>query len=389
MIVAGGAYLETCLRPEWRRLFGSGLRAACAVSRLSPGTELYAYCFEDWADDIRHTAAAFGCIAHLHPIQDAISFSYDYPLSLAQRHPSIVTPNRAIVVPGRTVLRFGFVEGDAIVQAERAVFDPQSLDPLEAFGANGSQANCLAVVLNESEAEASDGVVDATALMERHGAQIIVVKRGPRGATVHEHGRDPVEIPVYRSDTVFKIGSGDVFSAAFALHWGERCLDAASAADLASRSVASFVDGHSLPLDDATSHAVAVRAEAGGRIYLAGPFFDLPQRWLIEEAYRLLTELGAEVFSPWHEVGTGLPADAIAEADLQGLRGCSKVLALLDGADPGTVFEVGYARALGIPVVALAERLEAQNLTMITGSGCEVTHDFTTAIYRVMWARGR
>jgi len=390
MIVAGGAYLETCLRPDWRRLFGSGLRAACAISRLSPGTELHTYCFEAWAEDIRHTAAAFGCAAHVHQIQDAISFSYDYPLSLPHRHPSIVTPNPAIVVQGRTVLRFGFVEGDAIVQAERAVFDPQSHDPLEAFGANGSRADHLAVVLNESEAKASDGAVDAAALMRMHGAEIIVVKRGPRGATVFERGRDAVEIPVYRSDTVFKIGSGDVFSAAFALYWGERGLDAASAADLASRSVSSFVDGHSLPLDDATNHrGVAVRTFDRGPIYLAGPFFDLAQRWLIEEAFRILGEFGAEVFSPLHEVGTGLSADAIAEADLQGLRNCSKVLALLDGADPGTVFEVGYARALGIPVVALAERLEAQNLTMISGSGCEVTHDFTTAIYRVIWARGR
>jgi nucleoside 2-deoxyribosyltransferase len=126
-----------------------------------------------------------------------------------------------------------------------------------------------------------------------------------------------------------------------------------------------------------------------GPIYLAGPFFDLGQRWMVEEIYRTLVDLGAGVFSPLHEVGTGLSADAIAEADLRGLRGCSKVLALLDGGDPGTLFEVGYARALGIPVVALAERMEGENLTMIAGSGCEVTHDLATAIYHVMWVEGR
>jgi hypothetical protein len=114
----------------------------------------------------------------VHPIKDAISFSYDYPLPLAQRQPSIVTPNRAIAVQGPTVLRFGFVEGDATVQAERAVFDPQSHDPREEFGANGSRANHLAVVLNENEAGASDSAVDAAALMKRHGAEIIVVTRG-------------------------------------------------------------------------------------------------------------------------------------------------------------------------------------------------------------------
>jgi nucleoside 2-deoxyribosyltransferase len=390
VIIAGGSYLEICLRPEWRRLFGSGLRAACAVARLSPGTELHTYGFEGWVGDIRHSAAAFGCLAHVSPIGDAISFSYDHPLSQPYRHPEVVARNAAINVQGHAVLRFGFVEGEAVVQGERVVYDPQSNDPSEAFGANGSRASHLAVVLNEAEAGAVGGVVDADALMTQHGADTVVVKRGPRGATVHVRGRDAVEIPLYRSETVFKIGSGDVFSAAFAHHWGERGLDPVQAADLASRSVARFVEGHALPLDAAASSGGdPVHAAPGGLIYLAGPFFDLAQRWMIEETFRTLTALGGEVFSPLHEVGTGLSAQAIAEADLDGLRRCSKVIALLDGADPGTLFEVGYARALGIPVVALAERLEAENLTMISGSGCEVVRDFTTAVYRVLWMQGR
>lgn len=390
MIVAGGSYLEICLRPEWRRLFGSGLRAACAISRLSANTELYTYCFGGWADDIRHTAAAFGCLAHVQSIDDAISFSYDHPLSTARLHRTITAHASALIVRGKTVLRFGFVEGEAIVEAERVVFDPQSHDPFEPFGANGSRAGQLALVLNEIEADAAGAGFDADSLMNRQGAAVLVVKRGPRGATVYQLGKGPIEIPAYRSEAVFKIGSGDVFSAAFALHWGERGMDAASAADLASKSVAHFVDGHSLPLGESPTHGEPVVPRSGeGPIYLAGPFFDLGQRWMVEEAYRTLTDLGVEVFSPLHEVGTGLSAEVIAEADLRGLRGCSKVLALLDGADPGTLFEVGYARALNIPVVALAERLEGENLTMIAGSGCDVTHDLATAIYRVMWTKGR
>ncbi|WP_315707347.1 MULTISPECIES: nucleoside 2-deoxyribosyltransferase [unclassified Bradyrhizobium] len=390
MIVAGGSYLEICLRPDWRRLFGSGLRAACAISRLSPGTELYTYCFGDWADDIRHTAAAFGCLANVEPVDEAISFSYDHPLSAARLYPPIIARRPPLVVRGRTVLRFGFVEGEAVVEAERAVFDPQSHDPFEPFGANGSRAGCLALVLNETEAGAASPGFDAEVLMGEQGAAVLVVKRGPRGATVYEVGTDPIDIPAYRSEGVFKIGSGDVFSAAFALHWGERGMDAAAAADLASKSVAHFVDGHSLPLDETLRHGEAMACRLDdGPIYLAGPFFDLSQRWMVEEVYRTLTDFGARIFSPLHEVGTGLPVEAIAQADLAGLRGSSKMLALLDGADPGTVFEVGYARALDIPVVALAERLERENLTMIAGSGCDVTHDLATAIYRVMWTKGR
>lgn len=388
MIVAGGAYLEVCLRPEWRRIFGSGLRAACAVAELSPGTVLHTYGSPDRADDIRNSAAAFGCVSHVRPSETAITFYYDHPLSQARCDPRIVHRNPPLSVEGQTVLRFSFVEGDAVVTAEYAVYDPQSSYPQDPFGANGSTARRLALVMNQAEAEGGGGIMQVEHLLDLHGAEVAVVKRGPYGATVYARGSDPIEIPAYRSNTVFKIGSGDVYSATFALHWGERGLDPVSAADLASRSVAQFVDNHVLPLPSLLSEvAEPVQARNTGRVYLAGPFFDLMQRWMIEQAVNAFSDFEVEVFSPLHEVGTGLPEHIIAEADLAGLRDCSKVWAVLDGADPGTLFEVGYARALGIPVVALAERMEPENLTMFRGSGCEVVHDFATSIYRTIWAR--
>ena len=180
-----------------------------------------------------------------------------------------------------------------------------------------------------------------------------------------------------------------MFSAAFAHHWGERGLDAVDAADLASRSVAHFVDYHALPLPPAAELASQSALPAGrrpGLIYLAGPFFDLAQRWLVEEALERLQALGAPVFSPLHEVGTGRPAQETAAADLEGLDRCAALLALLDGADPGTLFEVGYARARGKPVVVLAERLDDPNLTMLVGTGCRVARDLTSALYQAAWA---
>jgi nucleoside 2-deoxyribosyltransferase len=393
MIVAGGSYLEICLRPEWRRLFGSGLRAACAVARLSPGTVLHTYGSEDWLKDIELSANAFGCVAYVHSIKEAISFSYDHPLSSARQYPQMPARHAALKVEGSTVLRFGFVEGDAVVRAQRAVYDPQSCDCLAPFRSNGSEAERLAIVLNQEEARAtnSNSLFDVEGLMAHHDADVVVIKCGPRGAIVHSRGNQSIEIPPYRSNSVFKIGSGDVFSAAFALYWGERGMDAGQAADYASRSVARFVDGHSLPLGEVEQDdkCESVYIPPSGKIYLAGPFFDLAQRWLIEETVRTLKGLGAEVFSPLHDVGMGLSSAEIAQADLKGLRSCSKVLALLDGVDPGTIYEVGYARALEIPVVALAERVEPEHLTMIAGSGCDVVNDFATAIYRILWTRGR
>lgn len=391
MIVAGGTYLETCEVPGWRRLFGSGGRAAAALGELSPGTSLHTYAFEGWTRDVEASMRACGVSASVTSIREEIEFSYFHPLSFPRMRPTAPVRQPPLIVEGPCVLRFGFVEGDALVSAKRAVHDPQGGD-LAAFRANGSAADALAVVLNEGEAKAITGVSgpeSAAAVAALHGADVVVVKRGCAGATVHRPGTRDVDVPAYQSNRVFKIGSGDVFSAAFAHHWGEAGLDAPMAAELASRAVARYVDTRSLPLPgDPASDAPAVEPIGGtpGRVYLAGPFFDIAQRWLVEEARDCLMRLGASVFSPLHEVGMAGDAARLATADLAGLVACDAVLALLDGTDPGSVFEVGFARARGIPVVVLAERLGTSDATMLTGTGCEIVNDFASALYRAAWA---
>lgn len=393
MIIAGGSYLETCAVPPWRRLFGSGGRAAAAVGRLSPGTQLHTYADAGWALDVERSMHAFGVTAQVRSIDRKISFSYFHPLSDALLEPADLSRQAPLTVSGAVVLRFDFVEGDAIVAASRAVYDPQG-GMGRAFGANGSRADTLAVVLNQDEAETATGTAGADvgiALLAIHQADVVVVKRGCAGARVFQAGVAPIDVPAYRSDRVFKIGSGDVFSAAFAHYWGERGLDPLAASDLASRSVGHFVDYHALPLPAATDLAdmTALPMGAPGLIYLAGPFFDLAQRWLIEEALDRLRTLGAPVFSPLHEVGTGLPASETATADLRGLDRCTAVLALVDGSDPGTVFEIGYARAHDKPVVVLAERTPIRDLSTLAATGCEIVGDFTSALYRAVWASTR
>jgi nucleoside 2-deoxyribosyltransferase len=121
-----------------------------------------------------------------------------------------------------------------------------------------------------------------------------------------------------------------------------------------------------------------------GTIYLAGPFFTTAQQWLVDEARYALSELGAKVFSPIHEIGEGPPSE-VGPADIFALEHCHLVFALVDGIDAGTLFEIGYARARDIPVVCLAESVDAKSLTMLLGSGCEVFNDFATSIYAACW----
>jgi nucleoside 2-deoxyribosyltransferase len=82
-------------------------------------------------------------------------------------------------------------------------------------------------------------------------------------------------------------------------------------------------------------------------------------------------------------VGGGGPE--VAAKDIEGLERSSAVLALLDGADAGTMFEAGYATARGIPVVGYAERRDTEGWKMLGGTGAEIHTDLSTAAYRTIW----
>lgn len=393
MIVAGGIYRERCSVPEWDYIYGSGGRGAAALTALSGRTKLYSYVGSHERRQIEMTLGAVNVDVVSAPTEQTIAFDYFHPLSVPE-HDWDGRIHAALIVKGDVVLRYGFMEGDAVVTATTAVFDPQSSGVR--FEANGSSAPRLATVLNDIELRAHTGVDDvaaaATSLL-RNDDDVVVVKRGARGAEVYRRKHETAVVPAYRTERVFKIGTGDVFSAVFAHYWAEADLDAAAAADRASRAVAHYVSTGALPIPDAGLEVGDALSTdfSPGRVYLAGPFFTLSQRWLIEELLAALSNMGAQVFSPFHEIGLcgGRGAAAVAEADLDGLRGCDAVLAVLDGSDPGTIFEAGYARSLGMPVVALAENVQKQDLTMLEGSGCDIAPDLTTAVYKTIWASMR
>jgi Nucleoside 2-deoxyribosyltransferase len=196
---------------------------------------------------------------------------------------------------------------------------------------------------------------------------------------------------------VWKIGSGDVFSAAFAHAWLTERLPILDAAWLASRIVSEYVRTRSETFTAqclrqireeartaATRTSDTARAIPDATIYIAAPFFNTAEQWLVDEARDAFRGMGFKVFSPIHDVGEG-PPNMVAPADLFALQNSALVFALLSGLDPGTIFEVGYARALNIPVVGVAESTELRPLTMLLGSGCAISDDFATGVYSACW----
>ena len=393
LTVVGGVYIERCIQPLWDAVFGSAGRAVEAVAALVPGKmTLVTYVTDGTEHAAELLAARNGATLVGHPSPEAVSFDYLHSLSVPVIRPA---PGRIVIQPplrvaGEVVLRYGMLEGDAVTDAATAIYDPQSAFGVQGFSANGSRAGRLAIVLNGYEAKAMSGVSDpvsaARSVMAAERAEVVVLKMGGHGALVLTSAGETA-VPVYRTHRVWKIGSGDVFSATFAALWGCSGLHPTEAADLASRATASYCDTGVLPVPEPSGLAGLPYLPAipgRGTVYLAAPFFDLAQRWLVEEARSLLLDAGARVFSPVHEVGPG-PAALVAPADVQGIEGADVMLAVLDGLDPGTLFEVGYAVRKGIPVVALSQNNRVEDVKMPEGTGCEIVDDFVSAIYRTLW----
>ena len=100
------------------------------------------------------------------------------------------------------------------------------------------------------------------------------------------------------------------------------------------------------------------------KIFIAGPLFSQAEREFNLKVDGELRKHGFETFLPQRDVGKldELLANegerayrAIFERDLRGLDRADAVVAILDGpdVDSGTAFEVGYAYAMGKPVVGL------------------------------------
>jgi nucleoside 2-deoxyribosyltransferase len=108
----------------------------------------------------------------------------------------------------------------------------------------------------------------------------------------------------------------------------------------------------------------------------------MAQRWLINEARRSLRGAGLRVLSPFHDIGHG-PAEFVGPPDVAALKKSDAVFAILDGLDSGTVFEIGFARALGKSVYVFSQNVAEEDLKMVVGTDCNVFNDFVTAIFAI------
>lgn len=396
--VVGGVYREYCVHPRWNQVYGSAGRAALAIASMGSSVKLHSYLNPETLD-IFNVEAAWQSQLTIEPttVSGVVRFDYLHDMATPTISGLPGKPYGVIQVNEEKVLRFGMLEGNAVVHAEWAVYDPQNQHSAESFGSNGSTAKHLALVLNTREAATMAGMpqqppaVTAPAIAASQGAEVVVVKMGPEGAFVWT-AQGTTQVPAYRTDSVWKIGSGDCFAAHFANEWMRNGLSPAAAARVASIATAFYCVNKRLPtngeLTSCSFPEILVsrkfRSKDRPQVYLAGPFFDLAQVWMVEQASTTLKSLGLRVFSPYHDIGLGSADDVVAK-DLKGIQDSDVLFAIADGLDAGTIYEIGYARALGKPVVVYSERHDEESLKMMQGSGCSICTNFTTAVYALLW----
>lgn len=402
MIIAGGAYNEECQFPPESNFFGSGVRAAAAIKNIVPTQNRLHTCVgQSEEGTLRTYADTFGFDIDLVEIPETVTFDYLHNHSNPRLSPRAATEynTRLEGIEGDAILRFGLIEGTAVVHGGRVVYDPQSTDP-EPFQENGSTADELALVLNHEEAAAlanrnEIGSIFAELRAGDTNADVVVIKRGAKGAIVKTE-EEISRVPVFQTKSVWGIGSGDIFSAVFAAEWAEHGQPAPDAAEAASKATAYYCQHRQLPIPrdlDNTSVESAPRNftppnAPAPTIYLAGPFFDIGEVFVVEEVAHLLESEGADVLSPLHDIGRAAEydtAEEVAEKDLEAIEEADLVFALLDQLDGGTHFEIGYAQKAGTPVVAYANDAKSRNYTMIQGSGCRVFGDLASAVYNAIW----
>lgn len=398
MRIVGGIYNERSIFPECDVIYGSGGRAAAALSLLNPHITLTSFVGEDRRHDIEyHVKEIWNLELDAYPVPEIVSFTYYHGLSAP-----IIRPTRLPVldapeirVSDDIILQFGMLEGNAIVNGRRVVYDPQNPESPEHFDANGSTAQELAYVLNRGEAHKLTGQEDAAqaakVLLRQRNVVVVVIKSGADGAKVYTETRTD-HVGAYATNKVWPIGSGDVFAAVFSHFWGTENISPVEAAQYASKGAALYCGGKQIPLSRDVLVSVDFiypllepsRKPSDATIYLAGPFFTMSQLWLVEEARTALRHAGFKVFSPYHDVGIG-DADMVVPADIQGIEDADVMFALCDGLDAGTLFEIGYAVKKGLPVVAFGEQTSDEAMKMLYGTKCKVFRDFTSAIYHAQW----
>jgi hypothetical protein len=392
--VIGGTYREIDYDQISTEIYGSGFRCvkfllenACPVSFNTSGND-HARKFLTENQKV-YDDFSFDC----NQFNELITFKYSFALAQPSIFPDLpnIEKSEMIKVNSDNVIAYGMLESEFRIKAKKVVYDPQTSTKPESFSSIG-EAEEVVYIVNKKEAQSLSKSKDHDGFkkyfFEVENAIAFIVKDGPNGATLF-YEDNTVKIPSYITDSVNKIGSGDIFTSSFGYYWFHKNLSFVDCAINASKSVALFCDKNvfldcsvmnSFPYKEFNSIDISKK-----RVYLASPFFSISELILIDKIRTAFLDLGICVFSPFHDVGLGSD-QVISEKDLRGIDESDIVFCVLDNLDSGTLIESGYSLAENKKIIGYQRTSDRKNLLMLMAGDFKCYQHLTTAIYHTIWS---
>lgn len=388
--IIGGTYIEKCIEPLYCELFGSGLRAAIALSERT-SISFHSCIGSKELRAAKYKADLYGINSSFYEIPETTEFHYYHPLSKPQIHSDEFTETQRFVLDEtlENTLHYGLYEAQISFKTKRLVYDPQNGIPLNQLN---FKVEKIALILNKNEALHFSGLNENSStnrigkeLLNQNNVEVLVIKDGPQGAMLIFEDKF-IPIPVFETKEVWPIGSGDIFSAVFAWEWMIEQNDPKHCAIMASQYTASYCNSKYLPLH--LENLTYLHNKGQKKVYLAGPFFSISERWLINELKKCLMDFGNDVYSPFHDTGICKTSKFFSEISAKNFSEIEKsdtVLAVISGLDPGTLVEVGYAKKLGKKIVLFGENIKPEDLLMLIDENCEIVSNISSAVYKSSW----
>lgn len=393
--IIGGLYREVCRFPKHDIVLGSGGRAALALAEYINTINLNSYITTGSTENsLRSMPSNINIKNHGFNCNQLISFDYLHSLCEPRIFPSRdhTVKQKPIEIESDCVLQFGMLEGSAKIKANRCVYDPQNSKLSKPFDEFGSKCDELVVIGNKLEVcllGKDDDYCRAAKTLLKSGAKAVVVKNGVHGAKIFTDNQQ-IQIDAYQADTVFKIGTGDVFSAVFCAAWAIHNHSFEQAGKIASKAVCQYVNDKILPIkniDYLLQKELKIAKFKSKKIYIAAPFFNIQEMWLVEHLVYLANQFNMEhIFSPFHAFGVCDPSQFVIE-DINAINECDALIAIVDSFDTGTLFEIGYAKALNKEVYILSQKLNDDELVMMKFTGCHIFNDIASLMYNLCWEK--
>lgn len=392
--IVGGTYIEYCFEPSYEELWGSGLRASCALSKKGFAIKFTSFVGEGDFESATGISETFEIESNFIKIEETIRWEYTHPLASPLAYSKVLAnPRIDLQLKEEIILYYGMIEANVKVTGEYVVYDPQNDVP---FSTTKSVAKHLAIVLNKQQAEMHSGISECTLeqlgknIIEKEKAEVVIIKDGPNGGVVITN-KSSDYFPVFETKSVWPIGSGDIFSAVFAWKWAIEKINPVDAANLASQYTASFCESRVIPLENSGGRKPIKLKKSSKKIFLTGPFDNFPNKLVINEVRESLIRFGGSLLSNLIDIGRipdlskEMTLKAIFDNSILQIQNCDVVFAILYNNDEKTIFEIDYALTKKKLVIILTEKLDEPYKAKFSNENCFITSDFATAVYRSSW----